>query len=128
MRKTFKIGKMVDDSVSKAIVKYQLAALQSDKCMDEYEEARSAIESLTFYNTDDTDLKELAAWVLYTGLKIVNSEKVYSALAGNDEGDSIDHEIRKAFIDVDTGTLLMYDSLVKLSDLIDEYENKSEEK
>jgi len=128
MRKTFKIGKMVDDSVSEAIVKYQLAALQSDKCMDEYNEAMSAINSLTFFNTDDTDLKELGAWFVYTGLKIVNNEKVRSAIVGNDKGDGIDHEIRKAFVHAATRTLMIYDSIVKLSDLIDEYENKSEEK
>lgn len=127
MRKTFKIGKRVDDSVNEAILKYQIAALQSDKCMDEYKEAMSAIDSLTFCNTDDTDLKELGAWVIYTILKIGNNEKVLSALAANDEGDGIDHEIRKALIHTATGTLMIYDSLVKLSDLIDEYENKSEE-
>ena len=127
MKKTFKIGKRVDDSVNEAIIKYQIAALQSDKCMDEYEEAKSTMESLTFFNTDDTDLKELAAWFVYTWLKIVNNEKVYSAVAGNDEGDGIDHEIRKAFMHSTAATVTIYDSLVKLSDLIDEYE-ESEEK
>jgi len=128
MRKTFKIGKRVDDSVNEATFKYQIAALQSDKCVDEYKEAISAIDSLTFFNTDDTDLKELAAWFVYTILKIGNNEKARSAIVGNDEGDDIDRAIRKAYMHAAMGTLTIYDSLVKLSDLIDEYENKSEEK
>ena len=127
MKKTFKIGKRVDDSVNEAIIKYQIAALQSNKCMDEYKEARSAIESLTFFNTDDTNLKELAAWFVYTIFKLGNNEKVYSAVAGNDEGDGIDHEIRKAFVHMAAGSVTIYDSLVKISDLINEYE-ESEEK
>ena len=123
----FKIGKTIDEHVNKAILDYMFAALDHGHCVGAYKEAMSAVDSLTFYNTDNTDLKELAAWLVYTGLKIVNNEKALSAIFGDDEGDAIDKEIRKAFMHATAGTLTVYDSLVKISNLIDKYENKSEE-
>lgn len=128
MRKTFKIGKKVDDCVHEAIIKYQVNAICSDECMDEYKEAMQAIDSLTFFNTDNTDFKELAAWVIYTIFKIANSEKVCSAVFGDDEGDDLDRAIRTSYVGALGNAVNIYDYLVQLSDLIDKHDAKSEEK
>ena len=127
MTKTFKIGKTVDEHAYKVILDYMFAALDHGHCMNAYKEARSAIDSLTFFNTDNTDLKELTAWAEYTMRKIANNEKVCSAVFGDDEGDDIDHAIRKAYMGALGSALNVYNSLVQLSDLIDEHENESEE-